>query len=163
MDTKTELNQLAPPHKPQQKPEDYLKGVFRTAALFRVKPYMGRVLVYHLTDSPFLSPVFSERICVALEALAKQKVAIAFESFIARLVALIMVETGQMALKDPATAATYLKQELAGLDKNEHPTLCEFTESLCDGYAKRAAPNHSNNVADTAVAALLADLSVTIS
>jgi AcrR family transcriptional regulator len=151
---------LTPPYKPQQDPKDYLRGFFRSAlAAFRQRPQLGRLVVAHLSDDPLLSPVFAERICATLAAIAKTKdVGWAFQLFLNRLSGLVIMETASWLANEPGAVKTKIHKQTSVLSGAEFPTLKFASEKLAADLIKRGAAGYVDKVANTTADALIAEL-----
>ncbi len=158
--TRSALTELTPPYKPQQDPKDYLRSFFRTAlAAFRQQPQLGRLVVAHLSDDPLLSPVFAERICATLAAIAKtQDVGWAFQLFLNRLAGLVIMETASWLASEPEAVKTKVHKQTSVLSGAEFPTLKFASEKLAADLIKRGAAGHADKVANATADVLIAEL-----
>lgn len=155
------LEDLTPPHQPNQTPKDDLRAFMRSAlSSFRQQPTLGRLVAHELTDDPLLSLVFAERMGATIVGLATGVDVIrGLELLIARFVGLVMVETGRLARADPKTANPILQGRLLGVSSTEFPTLKQAPQTLGAALIKRAEPDHLTKKADAAATAFIADLS----
>ena len=151
---------LAPPYKPQQDPKVYLRGLFHSALFaFRQKPQLGRLVVLRLSNDPFLNPVFAERICATLAAIAKKgDVARGLHIFLEHFAGLIIVETSSWAAGKPEEAKAKALEQIEALSSTEFPTLRIAGEMLAVDLKKRGAPGYLKKTADAAADALIAAL-----
>ena len=155
------LAELTPPYKPQQDPKDYLRDFFRAMlATFRQKPPIGRLVVRRLSNAPLLSPVFAERMCATLAAIAKeQDVAGALQLFLNRLAGLIIMEAASgLTIGEPEAIKAKILKQTSALPSAEFPTLKLAGEKFAANLAKRGAPDYLEKAADAAAAALIAEL-----
>ncbi len=154
------LAELAPPYKPQQAPEDYLRAFFRgVLAAFRKQPQFGRLVILHLSDDPLLSPLFAERMCATLAAIAaNQDMAWALQLFLNRLAGLALLETASWLAGQPKDIEERILDQTSVLSEVEFPTLNLVGEKLAAAMAARGAAGGLDAVADAAAAALIAEL-----
>lgn len=158
--TRSALAELTPPYKPQQDPKDYLRDFFRTTlAAFRQQPQLGRLVIAHLSDDPLLSPVFAERICATLAAIAKtQDVGSALQLFLNRLAGLVIMGTASWLASEPEAVKAKVLGQTSVLSGAEFPTLKFAGEKLAADLIKRGAAGYLDTVADETVDALIAEL-----
>jgi len=158
--TRSALAELTPPYKPQQDPKDYLRDFFRaTLAAFRQQPQLGRLVVAHLNDDPLLSPVFAERICATLAAIAKTlEVGWALQLFLNRLSGLVITETASWLASEPEAIKAKVLKQTSVLSGAEFPTLKFAGEKLAADLIKRGAAGYLDTVADATADALIAEL-----
>jgi len=154
------LVDLTPPYKPHQDAKDYLRDFFRAAlAAFRQNPELGRLVVIHLSNNPLLSPVFAERTCATLAAIAKkQNVAWALRVFLERIAGLIMIETSNWSLRKPQDVEADVLKQTSSLSPTEFPTLKLAGHKLALHLTKSAAASELDKVADAAAEALITEL-----
>jgi AcrR family transcriptional regulator len=154
------LGQLAPPYKPAQEPEDYLRALFRSAlATFRQKPVAGHLVVLAMAHDPLLSPVFAERLLATIAAISgDQDLSRHLHLVIEQLGRLILFETGDWAMAPPEANQRSVLATIGALPEAEFPTLKQSVDKLAAEPLKRAHANYFNNVADNAVDAVLAEL-----
>ena len=151
---------LAPPYKPQQAPEDFLRNLFRAAlSTFRQATQLGRLLVLHLSNDPLLNPIFAEQVCATLESIAKNgDAARGFNHFLEHFVGLIIVETSNLAVGEPEAAKAKILEQVGSLSGLEFPTLKVVGEKLAADYLKRGAAEYIEKTACAKTDSLLADL-----
>jgi AcrR family transcriptional regulator len=154
------LEELAPPYKPSQGAHDYLQLFFRSALTsFRQKPSLGRLVVIHMTDGPLVSPVFAERMCATLNALApKKNAAWAFRRLLVRLSGVVMVEATETLMNQPKTGGAQISGTISALSKTEFPTLHALLDKFAEDYTMRTEPAYVLAEADKVTAALIAEL-----
>lgn len=154
------LGELAPPYEPLQDPKDYLRKAFRVALdTFRDRPILGRLVMLHAMDDPYLDHAFSERLLVTVEALtAGKKLAEAYALVLVRLAGLILQETGRAAQIEPQEAEARLLKDITTLTLSEFPTLKKAADALATDFLKRTDPGYAEKKADEVVTQLLAEL-----
>jgi TetR/AcrR family tetracycline transcriptional repressor len=154
------LAALAPPYKPLQDPKDYLRDFFGAMlTTFGQKPRLGRLVVLHLANDPLLCPLFTERICATLAAIAKPKdAAWALQLFLNRLFGLILLETASGLTGEPEAIKAKILKQTSDLSEAEFPTLKLAGEKLAADLMKRGAPGYLDKVALAAAEALIAEL-----
>jgi AcrR family transcriptional regulator len=151
---------LTPPFSLSAEPTDYLRKVFETALkYFRKSPSLCRQAIVRLTDRPLLSPIFAERICATVAAIAEdQDSAYGLELVINRLAGLILIETGVWALAKPAAVEAEIKTAISKLPPTEFPTLKKHAASLAGSYNKRANAAYFDKLAFDTVDEIVSQL-----
>jgi AcrR family transcriptional regulator len=161
--SRSTLEGLTPPFAPLADPRVYLIEVFREALeSFRGGPSLSRQIILRLTDRPLLSPLFAERICATVGALAKeQDPARGFELVINRLAGLVLIETGAWAVVDPAQAEANMKAAISNLSTSDFATLHKVSARLGLHYNKRAEAAYFDQLAVGAVDEIIKELNST--
>jgi TetR/AcrR family tetracycline transcriptional repressor len=151
---------LAPPYKPNQNANDYLRGFFRSALIsFHQRPRLARLVVLELTDDPLLSLMFAERMCATIAGLdVKTDLFCGLELLIGRLTDAAMIESGAWAQRDPKLATAQIQARLLNASKTEFPTLTHAPQALGAKLIRRTETDYLQKRADAAVAGFLADL-----
>ena len=159
---RTALDDLTPPFKPHQDPKDYLRDRFRSIlSTFRGKPTLGRIVLIHLTNDPFLSPVFAERMLATIEALTgSEHLADGYSRMLARLSGLVLIETGKSALIKPEAVKADLTKKISTLAPAEFPTLIKAAGEVAANALKRSDPGYAEEAADEVAKTLNAELQV---
>jgi AcrR family transcriptional regulator len=154
------LAELAPPYKPNQNPNDYLRGFFRSALIsFRQRPRLARLVVLELNDDPLLSLMFAERMCATIAGLDdKVDLVCSLELLIGRLTEAAMIESGAWAQRDPKLATAQIGARLLNASKTEFPTLTHAPQALGAKLIRRTETDYLQKRADAAVAGFIADL-----
>lgn len=154
------LEDLTPPYKPNQGPQDYLRAFFRSAlASVRQRPKLARLVILELTEDPLLSLTFAERMFATIAALAAEADLIwGLELLIGRLTEVTMIESGAWALRDPKHTVSYIQKGLVSASKTEFPTLTHAPNKLGAKLIERTEPGYLQERADAAAAALVAEL-----
>jgi AcrR family transcriptional regulator len=119
------LEEQAPPYKPGQDPKDYLRRLFRSLlASCRQKPHLGDLILRGLTKDPLFNPIFAERLCATVAAIAeKQPLASTLQIALCRLAGMIIIETSDWAFLEPEAAKEQLKGLISALPGAQFPTL----------------------------------------
>ncbi len=154
------LEDLTPPYKPNQGPEDYLQAFFRSAlASVRQRPKLARLVILELTEDPLLSLTFAERMFATIASLAAEADLIwGLELLIGRLTEVTMIESGAWARRDPKHTVSHIQKGLVSASKTEFPTLAHAPHTLGAKLIRRSKPDYLQERADAAAAALVAEL-----
>jgi len=154
------LEDLTPPYKPNQGPQDYLQTFFRSAlASFRQRPKLGRLIILELTEDPLLSLIFAERMFATIASLAaKVDLIWGLELLIGRLTEATMIESGGWARGDPKLTANHIQARLANASETEFPTLTHALHTFGAKPTRRSKPDYLQERAVASVSALVADL-----
>ena len=118
------LEDLTPPYKPNQGPQDYLQAFFRSAlASVRQRPKLARLVILELTEDPLLSVTFAERMFATIASLAAEADLIwGLELLIGRLTEVTMIESGAWARRDPKHTVSHIQMRLVSASKTEFPS-----------------------------------------
>jgi AcrR family transcriptional regulator len=155
------LAERAPPYKPGQDPGDYLRRLFDSfLTTCRQEPHLASLVVLGLSKDPLFSPVFAERLCATVAAIAKKRpLAVALQLVLSRLVGIIIIETGEAAFLNPAIAKEKIMKVIDSLPAAEFPTLKVLGERLAAGAEARSGTGYEQKTAYAAADILIGELS----
>jgi AcrR family transcriptional regulator len=154
------LNDWAKPYGPQIDPKTYLKELFELAVQYPgASPSISREVACRLADQPLLSPVFAERVCATLAALApKSDPAAGLMLVINRLVGLLLLGAGRWAGSSHNQVGKEVDKTISDLPENEFPTLKKLEGALAAAFAQKSSSSYFENLATAAVEEIVAEL-----
>jgi AcrR family transcriptional regulator len=157
------LSGLAPPFKPKQEPDDYLREVlFSILKTLHGRPTVATLVVLQLSSNPVLDPLLAERLLLALAELgvATQERPKMFQRTMGVILEMILSESSRSSSAEQMEASAQMHETIASLSPTEFPNLTELREAIVAETIPAEGSKPSPEVAAAYADRLVATLAV---